>query len=165
MAYEKIHLYDAFGFRESDTVEPGSDIVTVDVEGVTVGLAICYDIRFPKLFAELSRAGAQLALVSASWGAGPGKLYQWDLLARVRALDSNMIVSAVDQADPKVSGVEVPADAPTGVGGSLVVDPFGAPIAQEDGQGEQLIVTDIDFGVIDKAKSALPVLENARLDY
>ena len=165
VAYEKIHLYDAFGFRESDTVEPGDDVVTVDVEDVTVGLAICYDIRFPKLFAELSRAGAQLALVSASWGAGPGKLYQWDLLARVRALDSNMLVSAVDQADPKVSGVEVPADAPTGVGGSLVVDPFGAPIAQEDGQGEQLIVTDIDFGVIDKAKSALPVLENARLGY
>lgn len=76
-----------------------------------------------------------------------------------------MIVSAVDQADPEVSGVEVPVDAPTGVGGSLVVDPFGAPIAQEDGQGEQLIVADIDFGVIDKAKSALPVLENARLGY
>src|SRR5699024_4967555 len=78
----KIHLYDAFGFKESDTVEPGEEPVVISIDGEDVGLALCYDIRFPKLFAELSRRGARLAVVAAAWGAGPGKVEQWEILAR-----------------------------------------------------------------------------------
>lgn len=99
-AYDKIHLYDAFGYAESDTVAAGSRIVTIDIEGVRMGLATCYDVRFPELFRAHADAGAVSTLLAASWGAGPGKREQWELLVRARALDATLWVAAVDQADP-----------------------------------------------------------------
>ncbi|HCB57212.1 MAG TPA: hydrolase, partial [Arthrobacter bacterium] len=84
-SYDKIHLYDAFGFSESDTVDAGTSPVTFEVNGTVIGLATCYDVRFPALFAANARAGAQINIVCASWGAGPGKAEQWDLLVRARA--------------------------------------------------------------------------------
>ncbi|MCP3426735.1 carbon-nitrogen hydrolase family protein [Rothia sp. AR01] len=162
--YVKIHLYDAFGYQESDSVEPGERPAVVNLDGVGAGLATCYDIRFPKLFAELSRGGAQVVLLGASWGAGEGKAEQWETLARARALDSNSYVVAVDQADPEVSGVEVAPDAPTGVGRSVVADPFGKVVARLGGE-EELRVVDLDLDVVERAKRAIPVLENARLGY
>ena len=100
--YDKIHLYDAFGFTESNTVAPGREpvVITVEVDGVNVGLTLCYDVRFPELYVELARRGAQLITVHASWGTGPGKLEQWTLLARARAIDTTGFVAAVDQAYP-----------------------------------------------------------------
>src|SRR6201996_8437566 len=112
--YDKIHLYDAFGFTESRTVAPGHEPVVVPVDGVGVGLSVCYDIRFPALYTELARRGAQLIVVCASWGSGPGKLDQWTLLARARALDSMSYVAAAGQADPG-SSLESGSGAPTGV--------------------------------------------------
>lgn len=162
--YAKIHLYDAFGFSESDTVSPGEELVTVPVAGTSVGLTLCYDIRFPKLYAELSRAGAEVILCAASWGAGPGKVQQWSTLARARALDSNTVVVAAGQADPEATGADVAPDAPTGVGFSVVADPFGEAIAQLDA-GEALEIVEIDLGVVERARKAIPVLENARLGY
>ncbi|GAA1849106.1 carbon-nitrogen hydrolase family protein [Brevibacterium marinum] len=162
--YAKIHLYDAFGFKESDTVVAGEDPVVIDLGGEDVGLTLCYDIRFPKLFAELSRRGARLAIVSAAWGAGKGKVEQWQTLARARALDSNMFVAALGQADPEVSGVEVPKKGPTGVGHSLVSDPFGHVISSLEGD-EALEIVEVDLGGADKAAEAIPVLTNAKLGY
>jgi predicted amidohydrolase len=162
--YAKIHLYDAFGYRESRSVEPGERPVTVNLDGTGAGLAVCYDIRFPKLFAELSRAGAGVVLLGASWGAGEGKAEQWETLARARALDSNSYVVAVDQADPEVSGARVDPSAPTGVGRSVVADPFGRVLARLGGE-EELRVVDLDLEVVDRAKESIPVLENARLGY
>ncbi|MGB6762652.1 carbon-nitrogen hydrolase family protein, partial [Mycobacterium sp.] len=98
--YDKIHLYDAFGFTESRTVAPGRGPVVITVDGVGVGLSTCYDIRFPELFTTLARRGAQLITVSASWASGRGKLEQWTLLARARALDSTSYIVAAGQADP-----------------------------------------------------------------
>ncbi len=105
--YEKIHLFDSFGFgfAESDTVAPGTEPLVVTVEGVGIGLAACYDIRFPGLFQTLADRGAFLTVVAASWGAGPGKVDHWTLLARARALDSTTFVAACDRADPTASGV------------------------------------------------------------
>lgn len=162
--YAKIHLYDAFGFTESDTVEAGEEPVVIDIDGEDIGLALCYDIRFPKLFAELSRRGARLAIVAASWGAGPGKVEQWEILARARALDSNMFVAALGQADPEVSGVDVPKKGPTGVGHSLVSDPFGRVLTSLDGD-EHLEIVELDPAGADKAAEAVPVLANAKLGY
>ena len=76
--YDKIHLYDAFGFTESRTVAPGRGPVVITVDGVGVGLSTCYDIRFPELFTTLARRGAQLITVSASWASGRGKLGAMD---------------------------------------------------------------------------------------
>src|ERR1700728_3892038 len=125
--YDKIHMYDAFGFAESRTVAPGNEPVVITVDGVGVGLSLCYDIRFPALYTELARRGAELIAVCASWGSGPGKLEQWTLLARARALDSMSYVAAVGQADPHdtLAGSGSGAGAPTGVGGSLVASLLG----------------------------------------
>ena len=72
----------------------------ITVDGVNVGLTLCYDVRFPELYVELAERGAQLITVHASWGTGPGKLEQWTLLARARAIDTTGFVAAVDQAYP-----------------------------------------------------------------
>lgn len=162
--YAKIHLYDAFGYKESDSVEPGDAPVIMDIEGIGVGFATCYDIRFPKLFAELSRQGAEVIIVPASWGAGPGKVEQWKVLGRARALDSNCFIVALGQADPQVTGVNVDKNAPTGVGHSLVSDPFGHAVV-ELGGGEELQLVDFDFTLVQKAKKTVPILENAQLGY
>ncbi|OCB17273.1 hydrolase [Mycobacterium malmoense] len=155
--YDKIHLYDAFGFTESRTVAPGHEPVVITVAGVGVGLTVCYDIRFPALYTELARRGAQLIAVCASWGAGPGKLDQWTLLARARALDSMSYVAAAGQADPGESLTA--SGAPTGVGGSLVASPFGEVVAS-GGPGPQLVVADIDTDRVAKARESIAVLRN-----
>jgi deaminated glutathione amidase len=159
--YDKIHLYDAFGFTESRTVAPGHEPVVVEVDGVGVGLSVCYDIRFPALYTELARRGAELIVVCASWGSGPGKLEQWTLLARARALDSMSYVAAVGQADPgdALSRSGSGSGAPTGVGGSLVASPLGEVVASA-GDRPQLVVADIDVDQVAAARDSLAVLRN-----
>jgi predicted amidohydrolase len=156
--YDKIHLYDAFGFTESDAVAPGRQPVVVEVDGVGVGITLCYDIRFPTLYTELADRGARVITVSASWGAGPGKLDQWTVLARARALDSTCIVAAVGQGYP---GPELAAAtrAPTGVGGSLVCSPLGEVLAQ-CGPDPDLLVCDVDVAGVAAVRETLAVLRN-----
>ncbi|WP_375001378.1 carbon-nitrogen hydrolase family protein [Aeromicrobium sp. CTD01-1L150] len=161
-SYDKIHLFDAFGFAESDNVTPGGDIVTFEVAGTTVGLTVCYDVRFPALFSALADEGARVVVVPASWGSGPGKLEQWELLSRARALDSTCFVLACDQADPAASGEEVAGSAPRGVGGSIAVAPDGA-VVDRLGAEPGLLVTDLDLGVVDEVRARIPVLANRRL--
>jgi len=155
--YDKIHLYDAFGFTESRTVAPGHEPVVITIDGVRVGLSICYDIRFPALYTELACRGAQLIVVCASWGSGPGKLEQWTLLARARALDSTSYVAAAGQADPGDSLTG--SGAPTGVGGSLVASPLGEVVASA-GDRPQLMVADIDVDRVAQARDSIAVLRN-----
>jgi predicted amidohydrolase len=154
--YHKIHLYDAFGFAESRSVAPGLDPVMITIDGVDVGLTTCYDVRFPELYVELARRGAQLITVHASWGTGPGKLEQWTLLARARAIDTTGIVAAVDQAYP---GDELAAVGPTGVGGSLVTGPTGEVWASA-GADPQLLVADLELKAVDSARDSIAVLRN-----
>lgn len=154
--YDKIHLYDAFGFAESRTVAPGHQPVVIEVNTVAVGLTTCYDIRFPELYVELARRGAQLCTVSASWGSGPGKLEQWNLLARARAADIAGYVAAVGQAYP---GDEIAAVGPTGVGGSLLASPYGEVLAVADA-GPQLLICDIDTDTVQIARDTTAVLRN-----
>src|SRR3954462_2526176 len=156
--YDKIHLYDAFGFAESDTVAPGHEPVMITVDGANVGLTLCYDVRFPELYVELAERGAQLITVHASWGTGPGKLEQWTLLARARAIDSTSFVAAAGQAYP---GDEMAAavGAPMGVGGSLIASPLGEVVVQADAN-PRLLVADLDLGAVTNARNTLAVLRN-----
>ena len=158
-SYDKIHLYDAFGFAESDTVEAGTRPVTFDVDGVTFGLATCYDLRFPDLFTENAERGAQVNIVCASWGAGPGKVEQWQLLSRARAVDSTTFVLACGQGDPASVGLADSGSAPTGVGHSAVVSPFGEVLQELDG-APGLLFADLDPDVVKDARTKLPVLAN-----
>ncbi|MGP9529761.1 carbon-nitrogen hydrolase family protein [Glutamicibacter sp. AOP5-A2-18] len=157
--YDKIHLYDAFGYAESDTVTPGNTPVQFSHEGQILGVATCYDLRFPQLFIRHATSGAAVNIVCASWGAGEGKVEQWTTLAKARALDSTTFVAAVGQADPESVGRQVSGTAPLGVGHSLVVDPLGRVIAQAGAEPE-LLVVDLDLAVVEKARQQLPVLAN-----
>jgi predicted amidohydrolase len=156
--YDKIHLYDAFGFTESRTVAPGREPVVIDIDGARVGLTTCYDVRFPALYTELTDRGAKVIAVSASWGSGPGKLEQWRLLVRARALDCTSFVAAAAQAYP---GDELTAakGAPMGVGGSLVASPLGEVIT-EAGAEPRLVIADIDLDAVDEARNTIAVLRN-----
>lgn len=158
--YDKIHLYDAFGFTESNSVAPGREPVMIAVDGdsgpVNVGLTLCYDVRFPELYVELAQRGAQLITVHASWGTGPGKLDQWTLLARARAIDTTGFIAAVDQAYP---GDEIAALGPTGVGGSLVASPLGEVVVAAEAD-PRLLVVDIDLDEAMKARETVAVLRN-----
>jgi predicted amidohydrolase len=158
LGYDKIHLFDAFGFTESRTVAPGSSPVTLPFGGTVLGVATCYDIRFPALFAALADRGATVILLGASWGAGEGKLEQWELLVRARALDSTCWVLACGQADPG----EPNPKAPTGIGHSMVADPTGRVVARLGTQPGVLVV-DVDPAVVDATRKVIPVLANRRV--
>ncbi|WP_298044939.1 carbon-nitrogen hydrolase family protein [uncultured Citricoccus sp.] len=158
--YDKIHLYDAFDYFESYKVNPGIEPTVVHINGVAVGLATCYDIRFPTLFQELALRGAELIVVSASWASGPGKQEQWEILAQARALDSATFIAACDQADPATVGM-VSDGTPNGVGASLVVGPLGTTVASLDG-APGLLITDIDLDEVPVARNATGVLVNRR---
>lgn len=100
IGYDKINTYDAFNYSESETVKPGEELIVFEHNGVNVGVAICFDIRFPALFQELARAGAELIVVPTSWADGEGKLEQWRTLMSARALDSTAFIAAAVRHDP-----------------------------------------------------------------
>ncbi len=152
--YDKIHLYDAFGTRESDTIAPGEALRTVDVDGWRLGLATCYDVRFPEQFQALADRGAHAVVLPAAWADGAGKLEQWRLLLRARALDATVFVLAADQAPPPD-----PAPATRGVGHSAVVSPLGVVLDELD-RGEGMLVVDFERDDVDRARAALPVLRH-----
>src|ERR1700732_3520237 len=140
--YDKIHLYDAFGFTESRTIAPGHEPVVIDVDGVGVGLSTCYDVRFPALYTELADRGAKVITVSASWGSGPGKLEQWTLLVRARAIDCNSFVAAAGAGWRRA------------VGGTPTASPLGG-VAAAAGSEPLLLVADIDLDAVDDARNTL----------
>lgn len=116
--YRKVHLYDAFGDRESDWVLAGALEApqTFTVGSLTVGMQTCYDIRFPEVTRRLVDAGADLVLVPAEWVRGPLKEQHWRTLVTARALENTIYLAAADHAPP------------VGVGNSMVVDPMGVEL-------------------------------------
>jgi predicted amidohydrolase len=159
--YHKVHLFDAFGFKESDTVAPGTEPVMITVGETQVGLTTCYDVRFPGLYIELAELGAQVICVAASWGAGPGKVEQWQLLTRARALDTTSYLVAAGQADPVAADVTLAGNTPTGVGYSAVISPRGE-VLRSLGPGPGLMLADLDLDAVAETRAAIPVLANRR---
>lgn len=117
--YRKIHLYDAFGQKESDWVVAGAveEPETFVVDDITVGLQTCYDVRFPEVTRRIVDAGADLILLPSEWVRGPLKEHHWRTLVTARALENTVYVAAADQAPP------------IGAGNSMIVDPMGVEIA------------------------------------
>ncbi|HXR45205.1 MAG TPA: carbon-nitrogen hydrolase family protein [Pseudolysinimonas sp.] len=116
--YRKLHLYDAFGQRESDWIVPGpiEEPETFAFGGFTVGLQTCYDIRFPEVTRRLVDAGADLVLLPSEWVRGPLKEAHWRTLITARAIENTVYVAAADHAPP------------VGAGNSMVVDPMGVEL-------------------------------------
>ena len=150
-SYRKIHLYDSFGYRESDRLTAGPlEPVLVDVGGFRVGLMTCYDLRFPELSRRLVDEGAEVLVVPAAWVAGPRKVEHWRTLARARAIENTVFVVAAGQPGPRYSGH------------SLVVDPLGDVLA-EAGEGPEVLVAELDGESLATARRTNPSLANRRL--
>jgi len=117
--YRKLHLYDAFGQRESDWVVAGAVEApeTFSLGDLTVGLQTCYDIRFPEVTRRIADAGADLVLLPSEWVRGPLKEHHWRILITARAIENTVYFAAADHAPP------------VGAGNSMVVDPMGVEIA------------------------------------
>lgn len=117
--YRKTHLYDAFGYRESDRVLAGELQAPqlISVNGFTVGMQTCYDLRFPEVTRTLVDAGADVIALPAEWVPGPLKEFHWNTLIRARAIENTVYLIAADQA------------APTGAGNSAILDPMGNTLA------------------------------------
>jgi predicted amidohydrolase len=150
-SYRKIHLYDSFGYRESDSLHAGPlSPVVVEVAGFRVGLMTCYDLRFPELARVLVDHGAEVLVVPAAWVAGPRKVEHWRTLARARAIENTVYVVAAGQPGPRYSGH------------SLAVDPLGDVVA-EAGEGPEVLRATLDRAEVDSARATNPSLANRRL--
>ena len=145
--YRKIHLF-GFGEGEPKLMTPGSDVVVQD----GLGMATCYDLRFPEMFRGLLDAGAEIDLVPAAWPAK--RVHHWRLLAQARAVENQSYVVACNTAGTH-------ADVPMG-GGSLVVDPWGEVVA-EAGIDEEVLVVDVDLDLVRSTRASFPVLQDRRL--
>lgn len=155
--YNKIHLYDVdikggVSFRESDTVKPGEKIVDFDTEYCKMGLAICYDIRFPEIYRILALRGAKVIFNPAEFTLYTGRDH-WESLIRARAIENECYMICADQIGAK-PGVQT-------YGRSIVVDPWGNVIAKASDK-EGIVIAEIDVDYVDKIRRELPSLTNRR---
>ncbi|WP_024799909.1 carbon-nitrogen hydrolase family protein [Nocardia sp. BMG51109] len=149
--YRKVHLYDAFGFKESDVVVPGeiTEPATFTVDGVVFGLQTCFDLRFPEGVRRVAAAGAHVLALPAQWIPGPAKVDQWTTLLRARAIENTVYVAAADQATPR------------GAGASMIVDPAGTVLA-ELGESTGIATARVDLGHLARVRGSNPSLSLRR---
>ncbi|MEU8826045.1 carbon-nitrogen family hydrolase [Streptomyces sp. NPDC048636] len=147
-SYRKIHR---FGFDQGEAVMMGAgeEIVTTGPPDATLGLAICYDLRFPELFRLLTEAGAKVLVIPAGWPAS--RREHWRLLARARAVENQAYVLGCCSTGTH-AGVEQ-------AGCSIVVDPWGEVVAETDA-AEQVLTAELDLGRVDQVRTDLPVLRD-----
>jgi predicted amidohydrolase len=151
-AYRKMHLFDALSVRESDTMVPGTALPpVVEIAGIRVGFAICYDLRFPELFRYLSGQGAQLIIVPSGWYQGPMKEDHWLTLLRARAIENTLYVAGCNLIGSSFCGR------------SSLFDPFGVQLVSA-GEEETLLLGKINANRIDIVRQKLPCLLNRRSD-
>jgi predicted amidohydrolase len=148
--YRKVHLYDSFGYKESDRLSAGPiAAVTAPLKGFTLGLMTCYDLRFPEQARALVDAGADVLVAPSAWVAGERKVDHWRTLVRARAIENTTYVVAVGQPAPRYTGH------------SMVVDPLG-DILVEAGEGPEILTATLDPEVIVQARRTNPSLANRR---
>jgi len=147
--YRKIHLFDALGFRESQFFHPGSELVLFDVGGMTLGVATCYDLRFPELIKKQVMSGATAVIVPAAWFRGPLKEEQWQTLLMARAAENTSYMIGVGNANEHF------------IGRSIVVDPFGVKVL-DLGYGDRIGRYEIDKNIITNAREQIPVIQQSR---
>jgi predicted amidohydrolase len=157
--YRKIHLFDVdlpggVRFRESESVTPGHDVVVARFPWGGLGLSVCYDLRFPELYRQLTSSGARVLAIPSAFTAETGKDH-WHVLLRARAVENQAFVVAAAQwghhGGKRVS-----------YGHALIVDPWGVVLA-ECGNHEGLAVADLDFAYQDDVRRSLPCLDHRRL--
>ena len=163
--YRKIHLFDVVtpdgdGYRESALYGAGNQVVTAKVRDLTVGLAICYDLRFPELFAELRRRGADLILLPAAFTMFTGKDH-WEVLLRARAIETQCWIAASACWGKHIDGA---GGARHTYGHSLIADPWGVVTARAS-DGEGFVSGTIDPNLTARIRTDMPVASHHRLSF
>jgi len=158
--HRKMHLFDIdipgrISFKESDTLTAGNQITVVDTEFCKVGIAICYDIRFPELSRLMALEGARLIVVPGAFNMTTGPAH-WEILTRTRALDNQVYFASVSPARNE-------RDYYVAYGNSMICDPWGS-IAARAGVSEEIIYAQIDMDTVEKIRTELPLLKHRRED-
>ncbi|AFU56964.1 MAG: carbon-nitrogen hydrolase family protein [Nitrososphaera sp.] len=150
--YRKLHLYNALGFKESAKLVPGKNIAKpAKTNAGSVGLLICYDLRFPELSRILTVKGADFLVAPSAWVAGEMKEEHWQTMVKARAIENGSYVVAPDQVGNIYCGR------------SMAVDPFGVVLV-DMGQREGVEVIEIDKSRVQQVRKSLPLLKNRRTD-
>lgn len=158
--YDKIHLFDAELssnqiYNESATTEPGNRVVVVETPVGNVGLAVCYDIRFPELFRALANLGADIIAIPAAFTSFTGQAH-WELLARARAVENFCYVIGANQVGRHANGRET-------YGNSLIVEPWGSVVATLPAQKPGIVVAEIDLDYMREKRKAIPVAKHQQI--
>jgi deaminated glutathione amidase len=156
--YRKVHLFDVEvdgqAFRESDGEEPGQDVVTsASAVGVSLGLSVCYDLRFPALYGALAERGAAVLTVPSAFTLATTRDH-WEILLRARAIEDQCFVVAANQIGDHGHGMR-------SGGRSMIVDPWGVVLAAAP-DTECAIVADLDLDQLEDVRRRLPSLANRR---
>ncbi len=146
--YRKIHLFDALGYKESEYFRAGSSPVLFKIGDTSLGVVICYDIRFPELTKSEVMSGVRVIIVPSAWYRGPLKEEQWQTLLMARAQEITSYVIGVDNAND------------TFVGRSMVIDPLGVKVL-DLGSGQRIGFYDVEDSRVDEARKKLPVLKQS----
>ncbi len=157
--YRKIHLFDVdipgqVSIKESDSMKPGEEVVTATTQLGTVGLSICYDLRFPELYRGLTQRGAQVVFVPSAFTFPTGAAH-WEALLRARAIENQVYIVAPNQIGKNVYGF---AD----YGNSMIIDPWGKILARAPDK-ECIITAEIDLDYLEKVRRELPCHAHRRL--
>lgn len=152
--YDKIHLFDvtlsaAETYKESDTIEPGNEIVVVDTPVGKLGLAVCFDLRFPELFRGLFKKGAEIIALPSAFTVPTGEAH-FELLTRARAVENFCYVIAACQGGTHANGRKT-------YGHAIIVEPWGSVIAKKTGVDTGIIYAMVDSKKIDDARMAIPI--------
>ncbi len=155
--YRKIHMFDVdaggISYRESEHELPGSEVVTAPVGELTLGLSVCYDLRFPELFRILVLRGARLLAVPSAFTSATGRDH-WEVLLRARAIENQAFVLAPNQVGTAPPHFD-------SFGHSAIVDPWGRPLALAPDE-ECFVAADLDQAAQDEVRASLPSLANRR---
>ena len=158
--YDKIHMFDVDldggeSWRESATYQPGEKSVVATLPSATLGMAVCYDLRFPQLFQAQALAGAEVLTVPAAFTRQTGEAH-WHVLLRSRAIENGAFVIAAAQSGKHQDGRET-------FGHSMIIDPWGAILAEATSGEPEVITAEIDTAKVAEARKKIPNLRNARM--
>jgi predicted amidohydrolase len=157
--YDKMHLFDVSVpgtnevYRESDSIEAGPRPLVFDTPFGRIGVAVCYDLRFPEFFREMARMGMEILVIPSAFTAETGAAH-WELLLRARAVENLCYIIAPNQGGFHINGRKT-------FGHSMIVDPWGVVLdCYKTGGG--FVVADIDLERLEKVRTAFPVLQHRR---
>lgn len=159
--YDKLHMFDVDvadshqRYRESETFTPGDALTVVATPMGALGMSICYDVRFPHLYSQLRRLGAQILVVPAAFTAVTGRAH-WEVLLRARAIETQCWVVAVGQGGHHVCGRET-------WGHSMVISPWGDIVASLE-QPAATLIADIDLHQVEQVRLTMPIMAHTRFD-